>query len=58
MPRADLRTDGFFIRAQAAIRADGFSSAQNRRSTRKPPLRNATMLTQSSRADAFTTSRR
>jgi hypothetical protein len=25
-----LRTDGFIIRAQATIRADGFSSAQNR----------------------------
>jgi len=23
-----LRTDGFFIRAQSTIRADGFSSAQ------------------------------
>jgi hypothetical protein len=25
-----LRTDGFFIRAQSVIRADGFSSAQHR----------------------------
>jgi hypothetical protein len=25
-----LRTDGFFIRAQSTIRADGFSSAQQR----------------------------